>query len=231
MRYSKLNVINYGLLLALTVLLAACGSTPEKTADDQSMPVGVDGQAPQFSFDLSGPDQNPYLQQAVSVPGDASALFNDAVRAMQSEQWSRAETLLQRVISQYPELSGPYLNLGIVYRHLNQIDKAEAAFAKAVQVNSLNIDALNQLAIIKREQGDFKAAETFYLSALAVWPKHASTHKNLGILYDLYMGELNKALDHFEVYQYLQPEPDRLVAGWIIDLQRRVNNLQAGAQP
>jgi tetratricopeptide (TPR) repeat protein len=223
--------------LATLLLLVACGSTPEKMSDAESAQdaieteVGAEGEAPQISFDLGGPDQNPYLAQEVSAPGAARALFADAIRAMQSQQWSRAETLLQQLISQYPDLSGPYLNLGIVYRQRNQLDKAEEAFAKAVTVNDMNIDALNQLALIKREQGDFRAAETHYLSALAVWPKHDVSHKNLGILYDMYMGELAKALEQFEIYQFLQPEPDRRINGWIIDLQRRISNLQAGAQP
>ena len=236
--YINLKPIQLFTIGVLTLILAACGSTPEKTTEleptsataNNSPDTIVPGEAPQLTFDLGGPDTNPYLEQASDAPAPARALFNDAVKAMQAEQWSRAETLLQSLIGQYPDLSGPYLNLGIVYRHLNQMDKAKEAFAKAVTVNSMNIDALNQLALINREQGDFKAAETHYLSALAVWPKHDTTHKNLGILYDLYMGELTKALEQFEMFQFLQPEPDRRVAGWIIDLQRRISNEQAGTQ-
>lgn len=216
------------------LLLVGCGSTPktpdETIGDLQQSPEGAEG-GPQFSFDLSGPEQNPYLTQEVSVPGPAQALFNDGVRAMQAQQWSRAIILLQQLNREYPNLSGPYLNLGIAYRQLQQMDAAEQAFAQAVTVNAMNMDALNQLALLKREKGDFKAAETFYLEALSVWPRHPPSHKNIGILYDLYMGEFAKALDHFEVYQYLQAEPDRRIAGWIIDLQRRIENLQAGAQP
>lgn len=226
---------NNGKYIALTVLamlLTACGSTPEKS-DEQSAQaqLPVDDGATQFTFDLTGPDTNPYFEQEVNAPSAARALFADAVRAMQSQQWPQAESILLQVVSQYPDLSGPYLNLGIVYRHRNQMDKAKEAFAQAATINSMNIDALNQLALINRELGDFKAAETHYLSALSIWPKHADSHRNLGILYDLYMGEFDKALQHFEIYQYLQNEPNRQVAGWIIDLQRRINNLQAGAQP
>lgn len=236
MPYSKFVHIKLLCTVVTILLLSACGSTPEKiTGEATGQQQSLDGQTaadiPQFSFQLEGPDQNPYLAQENNAPGPARALFNDAVKAMQSQQWSRAETLLQQLISQYPDYSGPYLNLGIVYRQRNQLDKAEEAFAKAVTVNDMNIYALNQLALVKREQGDFKSAETHYLSALAVWPKHDASHKNLGILYEMYMGELDKALQHFEIYQYLQQEPDRRIAGWIVDLQRRIQNLQAGAQP
>ncbi len=222
--------------LLLAALLSACGATPEM-ADveeelDQELVEGEAGaEALKFSFDLTGPAENPYLLQEVSVPGAASALFRDALAAMQSQQWSRAENLFLQLNAQYPNLSGPYLNLGIVYRQLNKIEDAEKALAKAISVNELNIYALNQLALLKREQGDFKAAETLYLNALAIWPRHDSSHKNLGILYDMYMGDFDRAVEHFEVYQYLQAEPIRQVAGWIVDLKRRISNLQAGAQP
>jgi len=239
MRFSK--TLSIVALTIVAVLLSACSSSP-KVADranqanvQQAGPDTVDGdensaaQAPQFSFDLSGPGQNPYLQQDVNISGAVRALFADAVAAMQNQQWSQAESLLLQLTEQYPELSGPLLNLGIVYRQLNQLNKAERAFTQAVAVNNLNIDALNQLALLKREQGDFKAAEVHYLAALAVWPRHDITHKNLGILYDMYMGEFNKAVEHFEIYQFLQAGPDRRVSGWIIDLKRRIKNLQVGA--
>lgn len=230
------NLRTYIILLfaSAILLLAGCGSTPEiETAETNVEEMGVaDGAAPppQTSFELTGPEFNPYLAQEVSVPGAARALFTDAIRALQTEQWSRAETLLKQLNTDYPNLSGPYLNLGIVYRQLNQLELAEQAFTQAVSVNAMNLDALNQLALLKREQGDFAAAEQHYLAALKVWPRHDISHKNLGILYDLYMGQFAKALEHFELFQYLQDEPDRRVQGWIADLKRRVANLQAGAQ-
>ena len=105
------------------------------------------------------------------------------------------------------------------------LEQAQQAFAQAIAANGKNLDAYNQLAVVKREQGDFAGAEGLYLQALEVWPQHAASHRNIGILYDLYLGQFDKALLHFESYQQLQQEPDRQIAGWIIDLKRRLQNV------
>jgi Flp pilus assembly protein TadD len=86
----------------------------------------------------------------------------------------------------------------------------------------MNLDAYNQLAILQREQGRFNEAEANYQKALTIWPFHAESHRNIGILYDLYLGKNAEALAHFEAYQQLRGDGDKQVTGWIADLQRRL---------
>ncbi len=174
--------------------------------------------------------ENPYLSSVPPAPKSAERLHREAISAMANKQWGTAEKLLQQLTADYPKLSGPYLNLGLVYRHTDRQPEAEQAIQKAIEVNANNLDAYNQLAILKREQGDFTAAESLYHQALAIWPQHADSHRNLGILYDLYMGQFDKALMHFETYQSLQPEPDPQLTGWIVDLKRRQNELAKAGQ-
>ena len=50
---------------------------------------------------------------------------------------------------------------------------------------------------------------------------YARAHFNLGVLAELYMQDLNLALNHFRLYQGLQKQADQTVANWIIDLERR----------
>ena len=88
----------------------------------------------------------------------------------------------------------------------------------------MNLDAYNRLAILKRERGDFAAAETFYLNSLAKWPDNAEAHCNLGILYDLYMGLWPKALAEYQKCADLAEEPNRQHRGWIIDIERRIQS-------
>lgn len=164
---------------------------------------------------------NPYLLNRKSVPGRAQQQFDQALAAMRLKQWSRAESILKLLNADYPELSGPWLNLGITYIAMEREGQAEAAFKQAIAVNPDNLDAYNQLAALYRRSGDFRSAEGLYKQALAIWPQHAPSHLNLGILYDIYLGELAEAADHYRAYQALQPEPDRRVAGWLLDLERQ----------
>ncbi len=168
---------------------------------------------------------NPYLSRKVNVPRAAQTVFNQALIAIQNKNLKKAEVLLQELTVQYPSLSGPWLNLGIVYRDTQRLSQAGRAFRKAISANAYNLDAYNQLAVLKREQGDFSGAETLYLKALEIWPQHSDTHRNLGILYDLYLGQLDKALLHFETCQNLLDKPDQQIEGWIIDLKRRLQNV------
>jgi tetratricopeptide (TPR) repeat protein len=224
----KQRILRLAATTLTLVLLNACSNTPD-TQETPEVAVPETAAAATTSGSaivLEGPDENPYLTQTVDVPKAAQQQFNQAINAMAAHQWPSAEQQLQQLTANYPTLSGPYLNLGIVYRQTNRLDKAEEAFKAALTANTKNLEAYNQLAYIKREQGDFKAAEANYLSALQVWPKHPATHKNLGILYDLYLGQWDKALDHFRKYDYLVGSSDKTVAGWIIDLQRRLNAAQ-----
>lgn len=165
---------------------------------------------------------NPYLQNRPSVSRAAQQNFTDATRAMRNKQWALAESLLQNVITENSKLSGAYLNLGLVYSAQKEGERAEQAFNNAIAANHTNLDAYNQLAILQRESGNFSGAEANYNKALSLWPFHAESHKNIAILYDLYMGKSAEALPHYEAYLQLLGGEDKQVTSWIADLQRRL---------
>ena len=165
---------------------------------------------------------NPYLEGRSAAPEEALVRFEAAKLAMKEKNWTQAQADLDWLIENYPKFSGPYLNLALLYRQLEQPKKAEKAFKRSMSVNSKNVNAYNQYAIFLREQGRFSDARVIYLKALEVWPDHPESHRNLGILYDLYMGRLDDALPYYKSYQSLLDEPDRTVAGWIADTERRV---------
>lgn len=165
---------------------------------------------------------NPYLAQEVKVPAQAKEQFRTAVVLMQGENWSAAEQMLQTMTATYPELAGPWVNLGITLWRQNKLDAAGQAFSKALQINPLHNDAYVQWAIMLREQGEFERAEQLYLKALEVWPHNLKALRNLGILYDLYMGKFEQALAQYELALRVMPEPSQEMQGWIIDLKRRM---------
>jgi len=80
---------------------------------------------------------------------------------------------------------------------------------------------LNRQAIALRHAGEFPAAEQAYLAALTADADHPATHRNLGILYDLYLGVPGRALHHYVRFQTLTGGSERNVGGWIADLERR----------
>ncbi len=205
--------INRGLLLASVMLISACQFAPT-TSSPEPVETAVEA-APAKTL-------NPYLQNRPAVSSAATARFQQAQTALENKEWEQAEQHLLWLTDNSPGLSGPYVSLAKLYSLTGQPDKVAPLFMQAIANNSNNVSAYNQYAIFLRQQGDFNGAETLYQQALEVWPDYPEGHLNLGILYDMYMGKFDLALTHYLQYQNLQPAPDRQVAGWIVDTQRRL---------
>lgn len=165
---------------------------------------------------------NPYPTDESTVPKAAREDFARVKAQMSAKNWVEAEDLLVRMSETYPNLSGIYVNLGIIYLQLPDFVEAERALVFALGLNKTNFDAYTVLGVVYREQGKFAEAEQNYLNALALWPHHAASQRNLGILYDLYLGEFEKALEHYRVSQHLAGGESRELKLWIVDLERRI---------
>lgn len=218
-------------IIILQGLLSACGTNmvierPGSIAGTQAR--GDDAQQVPVAGDAVEQAENPYLLDRKSVPSDARRRFEQALVALEQKDTDWAITELQYLVENYPQLSGPSLNLALLYQQRGENELAETMFLKSMDANPNNLGAYNQYGIFLREQGRFKEAEDAYLQALVVWELHADTHRNIGVLYDLYMGDREKALQHFYRYQALIGADDRAVAGWIADLERQLMMLAQG---
>ena len=151
----------------------------------------------------------------------ARAAFDSALKAMAEGRDAQAEQTLLKMTQDFPRLSGPHANLGIIYFRAGKLDKAEAAFLRAVEINPNNADSLDYLGVINRDKGRFEEAAAFYRRAIEADPKHAYARRNYGILLELYMGKLKEALAQYEQYQKLSGGTDKQVEKWIVDLRRR----------
>jgi tetratricopeptide (TPR) repeat protein len=140
---------------------------------------------------------------------------------MKSGRSTDAELEFKQLIVAYPQFVGPQLNLGLLYLHDSKLTEAEAAFKAALQAAPANAVAGDELGIVERRLGKFTDAEAAYLRAISAEPNYAPAHLNLGVLYDLYLAEPQKALEQFERYLEIAGE-NKQVAGWVIELRKRV---------
>ncbi len=215
-------------ILAFAVLLGGCGAMPD-LGPRSPAPAADAAEAAPVAETIAA--ENPYLDSRRSVSGTARQRFAAATAAMATEDWDTARVDLEWLVENHPKLSGPYLNLALLHVAEGDTATAETLFQAALEVNERNLAAYNQYAIFLREQGRFDEAERVYLDALAVWSDHAETHRNIGVLYDLYRGDHEKALQHYYRYQELTGNTDRTVAGWIVLLERQFSQLvQRGQQ-
>jgi len=190
-------LINKTVILIFCVLfLSACGSMPGKSK-------AVDNK-----------------NSASKIPGN----YSSAVSAAKNGKTSKAIRLLTEITRKNPEFSPAYTNLGLQYLRKKKNTKAEDALKKAVKLNPDDAIAYNHLGIILRMKGDFSDAKNMYQQAINSNSDYANAHLNLGILLDMYLYELADALEHYESYQSLTNNNDKLVSKWIIDIKRRIKS-------
>ncbi len=80
---------------------------------------------------------------------------------------------MQVVTQSYPDLPGPYTNLGILYRNANQLTEAEAAMAKATERAPWDAQTWTEYGVTLRQAGKFAEARKAYEKALEVNPSYA----------------------------------------------------------
>lgn len=210
-------------VICAATLLVACSTMPSapdrvrKHERDSHLPTSVMADSSDNVVVITA-----HSSRAERQAKQAAAEFQQALALMDQKNFDEAGALLSRLSTEYPLLSGPVLNLGIVYLHQNEPAKAIAAFKEATQRHPENPYAYLYQGIALRHQGKFKHAEDSYSTALALAPNYAQAHMNLGILYELYLQQPSKALPHYEAYQALQSEADPLVANWITVLKNQI---------
>ncbi len=212
--------------LGLPLLLAACQSTPHAAPRAAAEAVETAGQpasdrpARAMGTTAAGAPAAG-AADAVPVPAQAAQLYADALAHMRAGHGTEAELELKQLNASYPEFAGPEVNLGLLYLKDSRLPEAEAAFKEAIARNPASAVAGNELGIVERKLGKFAESEAAYQRAIAAAPEYAPAYLNLGVLYDLYLAEPQKALEQFETYLHLVGD-NKQVSGWVIELRKRV---------
>ena len=161
------------------------------------------------------------------VRPDLQHAYDQALALLRSGKTQEAEKQLLALTRQAPDLSGPFANLGLLYRNAGRNVEAIAAFEHAIEVNPKRAVYYNELGISYRLEGKFDKARRSYRQAIDLDPGYAAAYLNLGILYDLYLQEPKDALPYYQRYRDLMPAEGPTVSKWIIDLERRTGNKPA----
>lgn len=207
MRFASCNRTGPVFSLLAMALLAGCG--------------GFNGFGAAKPAPVSEPTNPPPIETK-TAPAAAKAAFQQAVADLEAGNLEAANRSLIALTREYPQLAGPWTNLGIVYMRSGRLQEARSALEEAVRLNPRMAAAHNQLGILHRQAGRFDAAERAYRAALAADPDYSYAHLNLGVLYDVYLRRPAQALEHYQRYEQLAKDKDEKVAIWIADLKRRL---------
>ena len=160
-------------------------------------------------------------EAVVTVASDVQRNFDQALQLLQAQQYDSAIELLNKVIEHEKRLTAPYINLAMAYRYKGDDKMTEEYLLKALEIDRAQPVANNELGILYRKQGRFADAKNVYTNALTDNPDYLPVIRNLGILCDLYLRDVQCALEQFEKYQEQVPD-DKTIEIWIADLKTRM---------
>jgi Flp pilus assembly protein TadD len=151
---------------------------------------------------------------------DVRSDFEKALRLLDKEDYEGGIELLERVVEAAPYATVAQIDLGIAYGAIEERERAVAVLEKAVLQSPRNPVAHNELGIAYRKVGRFEDARKSYENALDVYPDFHFARRNLAILCDVYLGDLECAMKHYALYTKMVPDDEKVVM-WMTDLRNR----------
>jgi tetratricopeptide (TPR) repeat protein len=219
--------------VSLLALLAACATAPKRPAASALGHPPVAAGKPGAAGNTTQAGKGQVAQAAAApapVPAEAQAQFGKALALAHAGSDDAAEAQLTSLAQQYPQLSTPLVDLGILYRKNGKLDAATHALRQAVARDPHSALGWTELGVTQRLAGQFQDAEKSYGLAIAANPTYAPAYRDRGVLRDLYLDEPAAALDDYERYRKLAGE-DKPIVMWIAELRHRAGLSAPAAGP
>jgi predicted O-linked N-acetylglucosamine transferase (SPINDLY family) len=119
-----------------------------------------------------------------------------------------AESYFRQALALDPKLAVAHYNLGIALRSQDEFGEACRSFKRATELQANYSDAMGALAHAYISLYDWPAAVQVLNKIIAIWPRKAEIHSDLGTVYQA-MGRVQDAIAAYEVALKINP---RLVA-------------------
>lgn len=161
------------------------------------------------------------ITEQVRIGGDVRADYERALGLLRQDRYAEGIALLEAVTEAAPDVTAPYIDLGIAYGRAGDLERAEAALETAALLSPDHPIVHNELGILYRRTGRFDEARESYEKALDVFADFHFARRNLGVLCDLYLADPGCALTHYSAYLASAPD-DAEVAIWVADLRNRL---------
>ena len=193
----------------LVAMLVGCASSPS----------AVPNYAP-----IHDDNRQSTAPETTDIDPAVRADFDAAVKHLEAGDYDKGMKLLNDVTRRAPRDAAPYINLAVAYEKSGDLSTAESNLKKALEIDPEHPVANTEYGLIFRKTGRFAQARESYERALKRYPGFLPARKNLGILCDIYLRDLQCALTQYRIYSAAVPD-DKTVKIWIADLEKRVASL------
>jgi len=138
------------------------------------------------------------------LPGSPSQrnvpdLFLAAVQAEETGEKHHAIFLYEEILELDPNYAPAYINLGTIYFHLRQLDRAEELYRRATVADPGYVLAFFDLGNVLDELARLDESIAAYRKAVALSPRYADAHYNLALAHER-KAEHRLALRHWQAY-------------------------------
>jgi Flp pilus assembly protein TadD len=201
--------LNFALLVSLATVLAGCNTTPVKPVEpaassQAAMPARIEIQEA-VGFTIV---EDAFIEAGVRLD------YDRALDLLAQDDFAAGIALLESVADAAPNLSAPRIDLGMAYHRSGDLVSAEEQLRRALEINPSHPVALNELGIVYRKTARFADARRSYQGALDVYPGFHFARRNLAVLCDLYLADLDCAVKNYEAYM-ATVDSDEEAATWL----------------
>ena len=161
----------------------------------------------QLLFDFDGATQVKHptaMSEAEPMRRRSAALelqerFNQAVHAEETGDKQKAIRLYEEILAMDSKYAPACINMGTLYFHLHQFERAEEFYRRAVQADPDYVLAYFDLGNVLDEVGRLDESVDAYHKAIALAPRYADAHYNLALAYER-LNRPRAALRHWRAY-------------------------------
>jgi tetratricopeptide (TPR) repeat protein len=166
-------------LMAAALLASGCTS---------STATGPNGPNTSTQGNATG-SKTPNKNEPVSISNRAKLLFEDAVKAMETQKKSKAvdypslERKFKAALEADPNLAEADYNLGVLAERQGKKDEAKNWYRSALKKKPSLRQASENLAVMSQNEGDIPGAVTLYQDVLKRYPDDAASRARLAEIY------------------------------------------------
>lgn len=150
------------------------------------------------------------LWSALAFAQTPEALFDDAVRALNSGEYAAAERGFQAVLKTQPGNVPALSNLGIVYSRSGRPDRAITAYQRALRISPNEKAILLNLGLVYLKQEAHAKALPLFARVVTLDPHHLQARQLLAVC-RVYTGELRPAIQELESLRAASPKDETIL--------------------